>query len=158
VTKKPTDFSFVREVKPVVDYGVRALCARPYHGHPKGCPNYGKRACCPPCAPKIENTLDLSKPVFAIFNVFDFGSHVARMRAKHPNWTDRQCACCLYWQGTARKHLREKVAQVRGLRIISTPEAQGVNLTATMRTAGIELEWPPVKMAYQIVLAGTAPK
>lgn len=39
--------------------------------------------------------------------------------------------------------------------VVLTPEAHGVNLTETMRSAGIVLEWPPDRLAYQIVLAGT---
>jgi len=34
------------------------------------------------------------------------------------------------------------------------PEAMGVNVTETMKRVGIELEWPPVNVAYQIALAG----
>ena len=42
-----------------------------------------------------------------------------------------------------------------GETVIKCPEAQGVNLTETMKNAGIELEWPPENVAYQIVLVGT---
>jgi len=30
----------------------------------------------------------------------------------------------------------------------------GVDVTATMRSAGVELEWPPRKIAYQVYLVG----
>jgi hypothetical protein len=96
-----------------------------------------------------------------VANVFQFGEHVARMRAIHPAWSDRQCACCLYWQGGARRKLRTAVDDwltqhpaPTPWRVIRCPEAQGVNLTETMRGVGVELEWPPVRLAYQIVLVG----
>lgn len=38
--------------------------------------------------------------------------------------------------------------------VVHTPEANGVNLTETMRSAGITLQWPTDQVAYQIVLAG----
>jgi hypothetical protein len=38
--------------------------------------------------------------------------------------------------------------------VVNNPEAQGVNLTETMKNVGIILEWPPEKLAYQIVLSG----
>lgn len=146
------------EVTPVVDYGVRKLCMLSYPGHKNGCPNYKKADRCPPSAPLIRDVIDLAKPVFAIYNVFQLHEHVARMKEKHPTWSDRQLRNCLYWQPSARAVL--KVETQTFLRehptsiIVRCPEGCGVNLTATMRNAGIELEWPPVQVAYQIVLAG----
>ena len=101
--------AFAVKVVPVVRASVRALCRRPYPGHPKGCPNWNRRATCPPKAPLLARILDLESPVYCIANAFDLAGHVARMRARHPGWSYRQLACCLYWQGTARKRLREKV-------------------------------------------------
>jgi len=140
--------------------GLRKLCTRRYPGHPRGCPNFGKRDSCPPQAPLINETLDLTQPVWVIYNDFDLASHVAKMRARHPNWTERQMYCLLYWQPTARKHLRavieEFLQQHPGLLVVSTPEAQGVDVTSTMRGVGIYLEWPPRNVAYQVVLAGAS--
>ena len=34
------------------------------------------------------------------------------------------------------------------------PEGAGVNITETMKNAGIILEWPPVNYTYQVALAG----
>ena len=50
-------------VRPVIDPDVRDLCPRSYPGHPHGCPNYGKRPSCPPQAPMLAETLDLTQPV-----------------------------------------------------------------------------------------------
>ena len=148
-----------KQVQVTVDYSVKELCGKKYPNHPKGCPNLGKRKDCPPFAPKIEDVLDLSKPVYAVYNVFLFGEHVARMKENHPEWTDRQAKCCLYWQSKARKQLMAKIVdfkeQFPKLYIVKNPEACGVDLTSTMRSAGIRLEWPPEKLTYQIVLAGT---
>jgi len=146
------------EVKPIIDLGMRSLCVKRYPNHPHGCPNYNKKLGCPPQAPKFTDVLDTSQIIYAIYNVFPFGKHVAKMRSKHPDWSERQLACCLYWQGTARKQLRSEIKLFKeafpSLYVVGTPEAQGVNLTATMATAGIELEWPPKTITYQIVLAG----
>ncbi len=38
--------------------------------------------------------------------------------------------------------------------ITVVPEAMGVNVTETMKRVGIELEWPPVNVAYQIAMGG----
>jgi len=148
------------KVRPVVDKNVRKLCFQEYPNHSKGCPNYGKKDGCPPQAPLIFQTLDLTAPIYAIWNAYPFGEHVEKMRKKHPDWTHRQLTCCLYWQGTARKQLKQVVkdfwANVQGETscVVQCPEAQGVNLTATMKSIGIKLEWPPETTAYQIVLAG----
>lgn len=150
-------------VIPVIDYKTRALCRKAYQDHANGCPAFGKHDRCPPRAPLICNILDLSKPVWAVYNMFDMASHMAKMREKHPSWTERQLVNCLYWQPSARKALKEEVKKFlrshssERLVVAETPEAMGVNVTATMLTAGIELEWPPRKIAYQIVLAGSRP-
>jgi len=150
--------NFYIKVVPVVDKSVRKLCRCQYPLHPKGCPNWNKRLSCPPKAPMIYDTLDLSEDVYAIYNIFNYKSHVNKMRRKHPDWSDRQIKCVLYWQGTARKRLRGKIGVFKNLFtdyiIVMCPEAQGVNLTETMKNVGIILEWPPENLAYQIVLAG----
>lgn len=148
------------EVIPVIDFDMRKICTQAYPNHPKGCPNYNRKAECPPQLPRIDQMLEfnIKQPIYAIFNRFDFKGHCDRMRAKHPKWSQRQVECCLYWQGTARKVLREKIKNFLGKHphysIIDCPEGAGVNLTETMKLSGITLEWPPVNYTYQIVLAG----
>ncbi len=145
-------------ISPVIDHSVHALCARPYPGHKKGCPNIGKPSC-PPEYPTLECMLDLTKPIFAIFNVFDLAGHISKMRQKHPNWSERQLYNCLFWQPKARKALkgeiREFIRAHTGAVIIKSPEAAGLNVTASLATAGIQLEWPPRIKAYQVVIAGS---
>jgi len=147
-----------KQTKLIVDHSVRGLCPHPYPNHPKGCPNFNKNDRCPPRAPLIGAMLDLERETYVIWNIFDFAGHVLRMHSKHPDWTPRQLANCLYWQPTARKALRIEVdkflAKHSGMQAIYTPEAMGVNITETMRTIGIELEWPPRTVTYQIAVAG----
>ena len=80
------------------------------------------------------------------------------MKILHSGWTKRQLECCLYWQGSARKQLRNKIEMFSGMypdyRVIICPEAPGVDITSTMKSIGIILEWPPVNYTYQIALAG----
>ena len=147
-------------VKPVLDYSVRSLCTKVYPGHPKGCPNYGRRDTCPPHAPMIEEILDLREVFYLIWNSYNLSDHVARMRSRHPGWSSRQLNCCLYWQQTARGELTNQIRiflesqPLRVFEIIRCPEACGVNVTASMKSVGIDLEWPPVMRAYQVAIAG----
>jgi hypothetical protein len=92
-----------------------------------------------------------------VYNRFNFAAHVREMRRRHPEWSKRQTECCRYWQPTARKQLREELERFgcEGLRVILAPEACGVNVTATMAAVGVELEWPPKKVACQVALVGT---
>ena len=76
-------------VKPVFDAKVRELCTRPYPLHPKGCPNFGARASCPPDAPLLELLLQPGEPVWAAYNVFNLAAHVERLRKIHPDWSER---------------------------------------------------------------------
>lgn len=143
-------------VKPVMDYLVRSLCTNPYPNHPRGCPNWSKRSSCPPAAHLFDDVFDLSE-VFAIWTTFPFGEHVHRMKTAHPDWTERQLSCCLYWQGTARKlhkiELAKFLKEHPGLKATSCPEAMGVNVTATLNAIGENLEWPPKTKTYQVSLA-----
>lgn len=155
-------FSFCQQTELVYEPSVRELCTRPYLNHPRGCPNWGKRATCPPRCQLLPKVFDLAEPTFVIWNAFDLAAHASRMRKRHPEWSDRQVYCCLYWQPTARKQLREVVRgfivwdRHRPPRIVLyCPEAMGVNVTATMQAIGIDLEWPPRKFAYQVAIAGT---
>lgn len=146
------------EVHPIIDVKIKGLCTRPYPGHKKGCPNFSKRPGCPPNSPLFSDVIDISQPVYAIYNIFPFKEHVEKMRAKWPDKSERFLRCCLYWQKNARKQLREQaklfLRSFPHLKIITCPEAQGVNLTETMKNAKIVLEWPPENVAFQIILAG----
>jgi hypothetical protein len=146
-------------VEPVIDYSVRKLCVERYPNHPRGCPNWNKRPSCQPKAPLLPDIIDCARPIVVIWNRFPFGDHVEKMRKRHPSWSERQLANCLYWQGTARKQLRQRVENYRGCRpkerrdvVLYCPEACGVNVTETMRRVGVELEWPPRRWAYQVAL------
>jgi hypothetical protein len=79
------------------------------------------------------------------------------MQTRHPDWSDRQLACCLYWQGTARKALNRVIERFKrqarlAYEVTRCPEAMGVNVTATMKGLGILLEWPPKNYAYQVAV------
>lgn len=147
----------VVEVRPIIDSAVQRLCYRPYPRHPKGCPNFGHKSGCPPTAPLLDELFDCSQPVFAIVSEFDLGSHVEMMRAKHPEWTEAQCECVLYWQPRARSvHKADVRAFLRahlGYHGVACPEAMGVNVTQTLSNAGVVLEWPPRRIARQVTLA-----
>lgn len=149
-----------QRVNPEIDEKMRGLCCNPYPNHPKGCPNFGKKEACPPKYPIIQELIDLSpeSPVYIIWTSFDIGAHVNRMRELHPKWTERQLYCCLYWQPRARKALKREVSvflkEHPDMFIVVTPEGAGVNITATMAKVGVQLEWPPKNVTYQVVMAG----
>jgi hypothetical protein len=102
--------------------------------------------------------IDVRQMVFAIVNHFDFRAHVERMHDAHPRWSQRQLECCLYWQSRARKQLsgmvKDFLREHPGNIVDPCPEAGGVNVTETLRLAGVNLEWPPRKIACQVALAG----
>ncbi len=85
------------------------------------------------------------------------------MREKHSKWSRRQLDCCLYWQGTLRKELRveiENFCTVRTnfmgvpLKVLYCPEANGMNVTETLKGVGVTLEWPPEKIVHKVALVG----
>jgi predicted metal-binding protein len=130
------------------------LCIKSYPGHSRGCPNYNHKKGCPPLKYRFnEKTLP---PYYAIINEFNLAKHVARMKSLHPQWSERQLVCCLYWQQTARKQLQSKINEFLNNHnyIVDTcPEASGVNVTQTLQQHGIELEWPPRNIVRQVAIA-----
>jgi hypothetical protein len=141
---------------------VSSLCCKPYPGHPRGCPNFNKKSGCPPSVKLWNEVFDTSQLTFAIINRFDFGAHVAKMKALHPKWSDRQAGCCLYWQAGARKELANGIlkfyrnrTELHGLnyKAITCPEATGIDVGATVKQLGIDI-WPIKEFTYQVALAG----
>jgi predicted metal-binding protein len=134
------------------------FCRLPYSNHPRGCPNYGKKAGCPPDMPSLKEILDLNQNIYLIYTEFNIGEHVEKMKELHPGWTDRQIYCCLYWQPRARKMQRqeeEKSRKEKGINLILTsPEAIGINLTSLMNNIGVRLEWPPRRITRLVSLGG----
>jgi len=146
------------------------LCRSPYHNHPKGCPNYGKRPDCPPCA-RIDKVFDLSKPMYVIYTEYPVGQFAERMRLNHPEWahTPRQWYNCIRWQGTARKQHKCDIMSFefsmllkknRDIVVDTNPEALGINVTELMKQVGIDLEWnyhedhDPERKTYRVSIAG----
>jgi len=142
----------------VIDEAAREWCKLPYPNHPKGCPNYGVRDTCPPKIKRIAEVFDLSRPHFFILVEFDLASHVAAMAKKHPNWTDRQCRCVLYWQGKPRSKLKKEskkfVENNPGTSFTTCPEAMGINVFRTCHKHGLMMKKNPQKTVYKISFVG----
>lgn len=135
------------------------LCVSEYHGHRRGCPNYGKKEGCPPRQAWLHDVFLLSEPCYFVINVFRFGEHVKRMRDRHPDWSDKQLRNCLYWQGGARKELRRRTDKAlrrlpNGYASNMCPEAMGIDVTRTCAELGMHLEWPPMQFACQVAFVG----
>ncbi len=141
----------------ILDQRVRGWCKNRYHNHPKGCPNYGKRATCPPQAPQFENFIDIKKPMLLVVVSFKLKNHIENMRLKHPNWSEYQLRCVLYWQGGVRATLKKAVAEALKVYpdMISTdcPEAMGVHVIKTAKK-WFDIKMIPSDMAYKIAICG----
>jgi len=135
--------------------GEPAWCELPYPGHKKGCPNYGKG--CP--LPKVDVYFDLTMPHWFAIHRFDLKAHVERMRDKHPEWSDRQCRCVLYWQNGVRKSLNiecsDFILQHRGLVYHKIPEAMGVNVILTMKIIDQQIIIKPIDEVCKVALIGS---
>jgi predicted metal-binding protein len=144
--------------KLVIDKATRNWCRLPYPGHPNGCPNFGASENCPPKVGLVGDVFDLKREHWFVVVSFDLGSHRAKMLETHPDWTDRQAECCLYWQNGVRKRLRQACAsfQEEWQGTINTliPEAMGVNVFESAARIGLNLEKNPKRTVYKIALVG----
>ena len=141
-----------------INFKARDWCKLPYPNHPRGCPNYGNRYSCPPEATLITEFIDIYKPMYLIAVEFDLANHISRMKHLHPNWSDRQARCVLYWQNKINKELRDECDNFKWLNpdMITTncPEAMGVNVIATAKRCGLMIELKPKNRVYKIAIAG----
>lgn len=142
-----------------IDYKCRGYCTIPYHGHPRGCPNFGIHEQCPPKVKLVKDIFDLKKELFFVVEEFDLKEHTDYMKTKHPNWTPIQLKNLLYWQGGVRKRLKEKTERFikeNGNVMIYTllPEAMGVMVINTARKLGIPIEKTPMNKVFKIALVG----
>ena len=128
----------------IISDKVADWCRMQYPGHPKGCPNYGKNSKCPPDAPHITEYFDINKQLYLVHSEFDLKSHAEMMKEKHPEWSDRQCRCLLYWQSRSRKQMKERaelaIKLLRTDRVTACPEAMGVNVFVTALLSGLKLD------------------
>lgn len=145
-------------VSVVVDYRTWDWCAMPYPGHPHGCPNVGKGPACPPDAPHVEYVIDLTRTVWWVGQSYNLAEHARRMWQRHPNWSARQAYCLLYWQPSVRK--KNRILTMRFLHehpgtVAFSPEGLGVNVTRTLKSAGIKLRWKyPLPIVWKGCLVG----
>lgn len=133
--------------------GQKAWCELSYPGHKKGCPNYGKS--CP--LPRVKTYFDLTKPHWFAIVKFNLEFHAIKMKYFHPGWSERQCRCVLYWQGSVRKLLdKECVSFINGRNLIwhKIPEAMGVDVMLTMKNIGLYIETKPKIIVRKIALIG----
>ncbi len=136
-----------------IDYSVRDLCRQPYPGHPKGCPNYGKKKECPPQAPLLEDFIDILQPHY--FLVLECIRNGCRNNQEN---TLEEAQFRSYWNDTLEEILHEYIQEFQkdhpGTVFTFHPSAVGVDVLETARNVGITLEENPEKVFYKIVLIG----
>lgn len=146
----------ITDKKLVLQKEVREWCRFSYPGHPKGCPNYGIKKTCPPKIPLVQEIFNLKKPHYLGIISFDLATHMKNMALKHPDWSNRQLRCCLYWQGKIKKELKilceQFVKNMKGYDYTSSPEAMGVNVFRTLHYCGIKIRKCAYPILYKVAL------
>lgn len=134
--------------------GFAKWCVLPYPNHIAGCPNFGKRSDCPP---KTAYFLDVYDPQVLIASLcFDFQNYLEIKKQIHSDWTDKALRNSRHFQNHLRMALRKEIndalerPELADYAAVYNPEAMGVNVHATCRKVGLELEWPPEKKMYRL--------
>jgi hypothetical protein len=127
----------------------KSWCRAPYPGHPKGCPNYWGKCFAGGKDQLIlaDRFIDVNKPMYIVYNEFDLAAHMARMKEKHPTWSERQLRNIYYWQNRSHAQLNKLVIQalkdIYGQPhsiVVLSGEGNGVNLYATCAIHGLKLD------------------
>ena len=164
---KPETISFTKKT--------RKWCQLPYPDHPNGCPNYGKNPSCPPDAEYMDSILSKYSHFYLIYAIFNLDGQKRRMLSRHPDWTDRQATCLLYWQNSVKKALQERLREIqeinpeKRLYVLSSGsgfkqgafnqekiyslEAGGIDVFRTLKKNGISFELKPEKKVKLVTLA-----
>lgn len=146
----------------VIDMDARKWCCLPYPEHPKGCPNYGLHASCPPNVVTVDKFINLNSSATRFIIVrFDLASHVEKMKRLHPKLSDRQARCLLYWQPKVRTLQKRLIglwlddyAKPENYVFTLIPEAMGVNVFATLDKLSVTYERQPVNYVTKVALVG----
>ncbi len=144
--------------KLITNHDARKWCVLPYPGHPKGCPNFGKKAICPPQVSYIEDWLEGTGELRFACVPFNLKEHAERMLVRNPHWSERQARCLLYWQPKVNKALISLVSTLvheNGFKITYCPEAMGVDVIKTAQSVGIPIVAPPIDIVHKIALVAT---
>jgi len=133
-------------------------CMLPYPRHPRGCPNFFDKVRCPPLAPKLEDIIE--PPYKIVLFRFDLKAHAEELKKKPRKdgkpWTEAQARSVLYWQQhKVRKPLRKEAYANCGEveMVLEIPEANGMNVYATMANIGIRLRSNP-DIVQKVMLIG----
>jgi len=137
----------------------RSMCIRPYHNHPKGCPNFGKKEGCPPNIPMFDQVYDINKPIYLIINEFNLLEHVNNMKKTHPDWSNYQLYNSRYWQGKSisvnKKVSYAWINEHSNLVLTNWVENMGVDLVKTLKQSDIDLVFKEkLEIARRISCAG----
>lgn len=98
--------------------------------------------------------------LWLVIEPFNLGEWVRKLRAKTPSMSDAQARIPYLYQDRVRRRLEAKTQSYRWVRsfpmeILMRPEANGVNLFATLRVnSGFQLEKNPMEMVYFISMIG----
>lgn len=147
---------------PEVIYDCRARdgtwCAKLSKDYPKGCPNF------PDCPGMCPDLLEIEAKLgpfdwYAVVEEYDIAAHEARMHAKFPAWSRKQCRNPRHWQNGVMKRLREKahrhINHIMEDVLLDIPEAHGVDVVRTMAKVGIKFEWGlQAKTIRKVMLVG----
>lgn len=138
-----------------IDVSAR-YCRNPYPGHPHGCPNYGRRACCPPKAKPIWQVIQAA--LYLVVATLDLDEYRRVMKRRHPEWTERQVKNPLYWQGAVRTKLGDEALMLLyghpERMLILIPEAHGVDVFSTAESVGVQIERTPTHKIVKVGLVG----
>ncbi len=153
---------------------IKDLCYRSYPNHSKGCPNIDK--CYHLNIPNFEILLEYGKfnHFYLVYAKFDFKKYKELRKSEHPNWTENQVKCVLYWQNSVKKQLIDYINVINfinkkayilgcgsGMKFKKLPNYQKrvasmehvcINVFSTMKLNGIKLEIIPKKIIYLICL------
>lgn len=163
---------YIKEIKgdSIIWYPeIKDLCSRPYHNHPKGCPNINK--CKQLNIPDfgILNKQGQYKFYYLVYAKFDFAQYKQQRKIKHPDWSIYQLGNLYHWQSSVKSILKKYINNLEldknyyvlgcgsGFRLnhqnrVGSMENSFINVFSTMKLNKIKLEISPKNWIYLVNL------
>ena len=140
----------------------RKWCQLPYENHKKGCPNFNKNDTCPSRCKYRKDILEKYDKFTLVYAVFNFQQYKEIRMKEHPDWSEKQAGCVLYWQSSIKKMLKGHIRHIKydemlgtgsGFWKYSSMEAAGIYVFKTLLNNGIrDFEIKPKTRIFMVVL------
>lgn len=136
-------------------------CKLPYNEKDEGCINFNK------CKEMVTFDKFSNEPYILNAMKWNYKKYIRDMKKRHPSWSLRQLGNIWYYQIHCRRLLGEASNRMqynymwkrnKTLKVMTSPEVNGINVLATMLRLGLDIEVKPINYVWFVHILFTPNK